>query len=81
LEIVLNTIEECREIKEWFSILGEKKEEIQERIWSEDLDERKGEVLVRIWKEKEKVKRPKENKNIEENRIRERNRDGEGEKR
>jgi len=38
-------------------------------------------VLVRIWKEKEKVKRAKEDRIIEENRIRERSRDKEGEKR
>jgi len=36
-------IEECREIKDWFSILGGNKEEVWDRIWSEDLDERKGE--------------------------------------
>jgi len=45
------------------------------------MDERKEEVLVRIWKENEKAKRAKENRNIEECRIRERNRDGKGEKR
>jgi len=44
--------------------------------WSEDLDERKGEVLVRIWKEKEKAKRAKEERNMEESKIRERNKDG-----
>jgi len=58
-------IEECREIKDWFSILGENKEEVWDKIWSEDLDERKGEVLVRIWKGKEKAKRVKEEKNME----------------
>jgi len=69
-------IEDCREIKNWFSTLGERKEEVWEKIWSEDLDKKKGEVLVRIWKEKEKIKRVKEDRNIEENRIRERIRDG-----
>jgi len=38
------------------------------RIWSKDLDERKGKVLVKIWKEKEKAKRAKEKKNMEERR-------------
>jgi len=41
---------------------------VWDRIWSEDLDERKGEVLVKIWKGKEKTKRAKEKKNIEESR-------------
>jgi len=56
-------IEEYREIKDWFSILGKRKEEVWDKIWSEDLDERKGEVLVRIWKEKKKAKRAKEERN------------------
>jgi len=68
---------ECREIKNWFSKLGENKEEVWDRIWSQDLDEWKGEVLVRIWKEKEKAKRAKEEKNMEKSRIRE-SREGRG---
>jgi len=54
---------------------------VWDRIWSEDLDKRKGEVLVRIWKGKEKAKRVKEEKNMEKNRRRESNRDGENKKR
>jgi len=34
-------IEKCREIKNWFNVIGENKEDIWERIWSEDLDEKK----------------------------------------
>jgi len=42
---------------------------VWDRIWSENLDyEKKGEMLVKIWKGKEKAKRAKEKKNIEENR-------------
>jgi len=53
-------IEDCREVRDWFSVLGSRKEEVWEKIWNEDLDARKGKVLVRIWKEKEKIKRTKE---------------------
>jgi len=44
------------------------------RIWIKEKE------LVRIWKEKEKTKRAKEERNIEESRIRERNKNGEDEK-
>jgi len=69
-------IEECREIKDWFKILRKKKEDIWERIWSENLDEKKEEILVRIWKTKEKIKKRKEERNLEERRIGERKEDG-----
>jgi len=65
----------CREIKGWFKILRKRKEDIWKRIWSEDLDERKGEILVRIWKTKKKVKKRKEEGNLEERRIGERKAD------
>jgi len=53
-------IEGCREIKDWFSVLRTRKEEVWKKIWSEDArDARKGEVLVRIWKAKEKIKKSK----------------------
>jgi len=65
-------IEEYGKIKEWFNMLGERKENIWKRIWSEDLNERKGELLVRIWKIKEKLKRKKWDRNLEERRVGER---------
>jgi len=61
-------IEECREIKDWFNVIGESKD-IWERISSEDLDEKKGELLVRIWKTKEKLKKPESDKNSKERRL------------
>jgi len=53
-------IEDCREVKDWFSVLRTRKEEVWKKIWSEDLDAKKRKVLVRIWKGKEKIKRAKE---------------------
>jgi len=46
-------IEECKEIGEWFRILGDNKEEIWSKVWDEELDEKKGELLLKIWKGKE----------------------------
>jgi len=50
-------VEECAIVKEWFSGLGNSKEEIWVKIWSEDLDDEKGEVLVKIWRTKERMRR------------------------
>jgi len=50
-------IEECTNVKEWFSGLGNDKKEIWDRLWSEDLDEEKGKVIIRLWKTKEKLMR------------------------
>jgi len=34
--------------------LGDRKEEILERLWGEDLDRCKGKILKRLWREREK---------------------------
>jgi len=65
-------IEECGEIKDWFYMIEESKEDIWKKIWSEDLDDRKEEFLVKIWKKKEKLKRTERDRNSEERRLGER---------
>jgi len=45
---------ECEKTKAWFRELGDRKEEILERLWGEDLDRCKGKILKRLWREREK---------------------------
>jgi len=67
-----------QEIKEWFNILGERKENVLERIWSEDLDERKRD-FSKNGRQKRRQKGRKKKRNLEERMVEERN--GEREKR
>jgi len=60
----MHYMEECEETVDWFRDLGEKKEEIWEKMWSEDLDERKVELLVKIWKAKGKIVRKRESEKV-----------------
>jgi len=51
---------ECEKIRTWFRGLGDKNEEILERLWGEDLDRGKEKILKRLCREKEKVIRTKD---------------------
>jgi len=50
---------ECEKTKEGFRELGDREEEILERLCGEDLDKCKGKVLKRLWREREKRVRDK----------------------
>jgi len=52
-------IRNCKEVKEWFRVLGDNEEEIWRRVWDDELDGEKSNLLVKIWKEKERLKKGK----------------------
>lgn len=48
-------VRECKEVKEWFTKLGNNEEDRLKRIRDDTLNNKKGRTLLKLWKEKERI--------------------------